>query len=312
MGAVAAFTLALWVPSRSGEAAVRRRIAGFVEGTTGGPIRLAQDTGGQRRWRARRAVRQLGQESGGGPLKALERKLADAQVAVTPNEYSVVVVVVSVVVALAAVVLSGGGPLAALAGLAVPLIAIFFLNWRASRIKGRFRDQLADTVSLLSSSVRTGHSVQQALEHVAHELPEPTRSAFQLVVREIGLGASMEESLVRLGERYPSEDLELLVTAVNVHATIGGSLAKVLDQTAATIRERVRIAAEVKALTAQQRYAAYVLALLPVFTMVMLQVISPDYGKELFSGALRFAVIGAGLLVVIGFLIMKRMATIDD
>lgn len=311
MGAVAAFTLALWVPSRSGEAAVRRRIAGFVEGATGRPMKLAQDTGGRARWRGARR-RQPAQEGSSGPWQFLERRLANAQLAVTPVEYTVVATAVTVVVLLGALVLTRGEPLAPLAAAAVPVVAILWLDWRSARIKARFRDQLADTVSLLASSVRTGHSVQVALEHVTQELPEPTRSAFSLVVREIGLGASMEEALIRLGERYPSDDLELLVTAVNVHSTIGGSLAKVLDQTAATIRERFRIAAEVKALTAQQRYAAYVLALLPVFTMVMLQIISPDYAKELFTGALRLAVIGAAVLVIVGFMIMKRMATIDD
>jgi tight adherence protein B len=161
--------------------------------------------------------------------------------------------------------------------------------------------------------VRTGHSVHQALEHVAREAPEPTRSAFAVAMREVGLGASMEDALTRLHERYPSEELELVTTAINVQATIGGSLVKVLDAAGETIRESTRMAAEVRALTAQQRYSAYVLALLPVFLLLLLKMLSPAYAEELFrEGAPRVALISAGVLVTSGFVIMRRMSGSED
>jgi tight adherence protein B len=110
----------------------------------------------------------------------------------------------------------------------------------------------------------------------------------------------------------PSDDLELIVSAVNVHHQIGGSLAKVIDAIADTIRGRDRIEGDIKSLTAQQRYSAYILTLLPVAAAGGLYLISPDYLAPLFdAGPLRAALIASIAMILAGFLILKRMARID-
>jgi tight adherence protein B len=159
---------------------------------------------------------------------------------------------------------------------------------RHARRQKAFRSQLGDSASQLAASVRAGHSLLQALEQVAREAPELSASAFTQVVREIGVGAAQDEALERLVKRFPSEDVELIVTATNVQHQVGGSLAKVLDDIAGTLRERVRIEGDISALTAQQRYSAYVLALLPVFVTVALFLISRLH-RAAVPGALRFA-----------------------
>jgi tight adherence protein B len=98
---------------------------------------------------------------------------------------------------------------------------------------------------------------------------------------------------------------------MDVQQQVGGSLSRVLDEIVTTLRERVRIEGDIKALTAQQRYSAYVLALLPVFVAIGLFAVSGDYAQHLLEGALRFAVAAAGLMVVAGFLIMQKIATVD-
>ena len=307
--AVVSLTLAFWMPMRGRELALRRRIDGAVIGAEARPRVLS--FGFASRLRQRSADMQPGTIQS-AVFKMIEGRIARAQIALTPAELLVAVAVLSV---------TAFGVLAALespvvglgAAAVVPVMALLFLAQRAGAIQRRFSEQLSDTVSLLANSVRAGHSVQQALEQVSHDAPEPTRSAFRLAVRELGLGASMEDSLARLLERYPSEDMELITTAINVHSVIGGSLVKILETTAATIRERTRMNAEVKALTAQQRYSAYVLALLPVVAFVGLRFLSPEYANELLKpGALRVAFIAACGLVVMGFLLMKGMAGSDD
>ncbi|HUG56549.1 MAG TPA: type II secretion system F family protein, partial [Candidatus Limnocylindrales bacterium] len=165
---------------------------------------------------------------------------------------------------------------------------------------------------LLASSVRGGHSLLQALEQVASQAPEPTRSAFALAVREIGLGASQEDALERLAERFPSEDLELIVSAINAHQQIGGSLAKMLEAIGQTIRERQHIAGDIRSFTSQQRYSAYVLSALPVAALLGLVMFSPDYIAVMFDDTgLRTALIVAAGMVFAGFFLMRRLATID-
>ena len=197
-------------------------------------------------------------------------------------------------------------------GLIGAFIPLWWIRRGHGRKLSRFKSQLPDTVGLLASSVRSGHSLPQALEHVAADAPEPTKEAFLLVGREIALGASQEDALERLSERYPSDDLKLIVAAINVQHQIGGSLAKILDSISETIRERIRIEGDIKALTAPQRVSAYVLCGLPVFVTLGLLLIGPDYVGPLFQpGPLRYALFSAISLVILGFLVMRAMTKID-
>jgi tight adherence protein B len=307
--AVVTLTLAFWLPMRRRELVLRRRIDGSVIGAASRPRSPA--FGLAARLRQRSADMQPGTIQS-AVFGMVERRIARAQIALTPGELLVAVMLLSATAFALATALEGPIPGVG-AAVVVPLMALLFLAQRAAAIQRRFAEQLSDTVSLLANSIRAGHSVQQGLEQVSHDAPEPTRSAFSLAVRELGLGASMEDALARLLERYPSEDMELITTAINVHSVIGGSLVKILETTAGTIRERNRMNAEIKSLTSQQRYSAYVLALLPVTAFVGLRFLSPEYANELLKpGALRIAFFAACGLVVFGFLIMRGMAAGDD
>jgi tight adherence protein B len=204
-----------------------------------------------------------------------------------------------------------GGLGALAAGTAGALLPLAWMARQDSGRQARFHAQLPDTLAMLASSVRAGHSLAQAIEQVATDSHEPTRGALAQVVREIGIGSAQDEALARLARRFPSEDLDLIVSAMDVQHQVGGSLSKVLDEIVGTLRERVRIEGDIKALTAQQRYSAYVLALLPVFVAIGLFAVSGDYAQLLLQGVLRYAVAAAALMVVVGFLIMRKIATVD-
>ncbi len=304
---MATFALGLWVPAYLRHRTVRRRLAGFVnQGTAGG---FAVDLGGRRR---SRATRRTVDERSRLAVRSIQQLIVRAQADVSIGEVVGAMAVLALLCFTLASVWTGslllGGAVAVL-GAGLPLV---YLRWQQQRVERKFVSQLLDTVGLLASSVRSGHSLLQALEHVTTEAPEPTRSAIALVVREVGLGASQEDALERLADRLPTDDLELIVSALNVHHQIGGSLAKVLDSISETIRERVRIAGDIQGLTAQQRYSAYILSLLPVAAAVALWVFSPDYVAPLLQpGPLRVLLFGAVGMVVLGFLVMRKMAKID-
>jgi tight adherence protein B len=304
---MATFALGLWVPAYLRHRTVRRRLAGFVnQGTTGG---FAVDLGGRRRSRAsRRTVDERSRLA----VRSIQQMIVRAQADVSVGE----VVGAMAVLALLSFTLASVWTDSLFVGAAVACVGatfpLLYLRWRRRRVERKFVSQLLDTVGLLASSVRSGHSLLQALEHVTTEAPEPTRSAIALVVREVGLGASQEDALERLADRLPTDDLELIVSALNVHHQIGGSLAKVLDSISDTIRERVRIEGDIRGLTAQQRYSAYILALLPIAAAASLWVFSPDYVGPLFQpGPLRVLLFAAAGMVALGFLVMRKMAKID-
>ena len=300
--AVLSLALAGMAPGHQRRRELAARLsAAVVTGT------MATDQGGRRRGRGSVRLRGV---TGRGVIGWMERRLDRAGMDAAPGEVFGAMALASV-----AGMLLGGltqGAIGAVAGgSAGILLPLAWIGRQDARRQRRFRAQLPDTVAMLAASVRSGHSLAQAIEQVASDSPEPTRSALAQVVREIGVGSAQEDALARLARRFPSEDLELITSAMDVQHQVGGSLSRVLEEIVTTLRERVRIEGDIRALTAQQRYSAYVLALLPVFVAIGLFAVSGDYAQLLLQGVLRFAVAGAGLMVVAGFLIMRKIATID-
>lgn len=304
--AIATFALGLWLPAYLRHRTLRQRLAGFVyAGTTAG---FALDAAGRRRRAVTRRVRGRKQPF----ARILSNRIALAHADVSPSEVIVATIILGVVAFVIASAFAGSITLGALAGLAAASAPMAWLELMHRRAIARFSTQLLDTILLLASSVRGGHSLLQALEQVASQAPEPTKTAFALAVREIGLGASQESALDRLAERFPSEDFVLIVSAINAHQQVGGSLAKMLDAIGQTVRERQHIAGDIKSFTSQQRYSAYVLSALPVAAMAALAAFSPDYISVMFEyDSLRLALAVAGAMVVAGFLLMRHLASIN-
>ena len=190
----------------------------------------------------------------------------------------------------------------------------FYLKRRMGKRLNEFNKQLPDVITLLANSLRAGSSFLQGVEMVSREARPPISEEFERVVREMNLGVSMTAALNNLVRRVASEDLELMVTAINIQSQVGGNLATVLDAIALTIRERVRIKGEIKTLTAQQRYSGYVITLLPVGLGLLLFLISPNYITPMFDKppelfglpmGVVFMIVGLISMTIGGFLIRK-------
>jgi tight adherence protein B len=194
----------------------------------------------------------------------------------------------------------------------------WFVGFRQRRRLNAFSRQLPDTITLLANSLRAGSSFLQGVELVTREARPPIAEEFERVVREMSLGVALQPALGNLVRRVASEDLELMVTAINIQSQVGGNLATVLDSIAYTIRERVRIVGEIKTLTAMQRYSGYVITLLPVGLAALLFLISPSYitvmlqkPPELFGlpTGIIFFILG-GISMAIGYVFIRRIVEI--
>jgi tight adherence protein B len=194
----------------------------------------------------------------------------------------------------------------------------FYLKYRQRKRLKAFASQLPDTITLLANSLRAGSSFLQGIELVTREARPPISEEFERVVREMQLGLALQPALNNLVRRVASEDLELMVTAIQIQSQVGGNLATVLDAIAHTIRERIRIIGEINTLTAMQRYSGYVITLLPIGLAGILFLISPQYitvmlesPPETFglpTGVVFFLV---GLLSMgIGYIFIRRIVDI--
>lgn len=194
----------------------------------------------------------------------------------------------------------------------------FYLKYRQGKRLKTFSEQLPDTITLLANSLRAGSSFLQGVELVSREARPPISEEFERVVREMNLGVALQPALQNLVRRVASEDLELMVTAINIQSQVGGNLATVLDSIAYTIRERVRIQGEIKTLTAMQRYSGYVITLLPVGLGAILMLISPSYFGRMFEPEPAIFGLPAGVIFLIigaismgfGYVLIRRIVDI--
>jgi len=170
-------------------------------------------------------------------------------------------------------------------------------------------------LNLMVNGLRAGYSTMQAMEAVGKEMPDPISSEFHRVVQEMQLGISMEDAFSNLLRRIDSEDLDLIIAAINVQREVGGNLAEILDIISYTIRERIRIKGEIRVLVTQVMYSGKFLSLLPVILSVALWFFNRDYLMTLFQPGNKicgFIVFGAAsILVVTGYFAMNKIADIE-
>jgi tight adherence protein B len=196
--------------------------------------------------------------------------------------------------------------------IAVLIVARLVVSMRTTKRRGLFADQLDDTLQLVASGLRAGHSLVRALDAVAREAESPTAEEFARVVNENRLGRDVSDALTDVATRMRSDDLAWVAQAVAVHREVGGNLGEVLDHAGETIRERGRIRRQVKALSAEGRVSAYILIALPVFVAVLLAVVSPHYIGQLVTTPLGWVLLGISLvLFVVGTIWMRRVVRVD-
>lgn len=246
----------------------------------------------------------------------IAESLAQADLKLRPAEYLALIVIVSFGLAFVAWFIGGRSIISALIGAIVGgIIPRTYVSRQQNKRLTTFNNQLPDMLNLVVNGLRAGYSTMQALEAVSKELPPPMCDEFRRVVQEMQLGLSMEQTLANLHRRIPSDDLDLIITAINVQREVGGNLAEILDTISYTIRERIRIQGEIKVLTSQVMYSGRFLAMLPLILMGLLWFANREYLLSFFEpGNLLCGVIMlsiAGVMVLAGYIVMTRLADIE-
>ena len=246
----------------------------------------------------------------------ISKNLARADIKMKAGEYIALIIISAFFFGLIAWFISGMNVLFGLIGV---IIGLFPPGWYVGMQQGKrltkFDEQIGDMLNLMVNGLRAGYSTMQAMEAVSKELPPPICDEFRRVVQEMQLGVPMQIALDNLLRRIPSNDLDLVITAINVQREVGGNLAEILDTISYTIRERVRIKGEIKVLTSQVMYSGQFLALMPVFVIMILYVLNREYMMEFFNpvnGVCGWgALILSGGLIVAGYFVMRKLADID-
>lgn len=242
----------------------------------------------------------------------LATQLARADVKMTVGEFFASTVILVVSGTAIAYLLTRDPIIAAGAFLLCFLGPRIWLALRRGRRLKAFNNQLSDTINLMVNSLRAGYSVLQAMEAVSNEMGEPIATEFARVVQEQQLGLSMEQALANMLRRIPSDDLDMMITAINVQREVGGNLAEVLDSISHTIRERVRIQGEIRSLTAMSRWSGYLVSAVPFVLVVVIYLIQPEFMSVLFQERCGWVMIGVAVVgMIVGYIAIRKIVNID-
>ena len=312
--------------SRQGDTATQQRLGQFVGGLGDEATEDAdQDKSrGSAPSALTQSLEHAIEERGLGRNMATELARADLKITVA-EFWALNIISILGVGALAAIIYRGNFLLILVGLVAGFFIPKIFIKTRKKRRLKAFNNQLGDGLTLMANGLRAGYSLLQAMEAVGREMPAPLSIEFRRVVREIGLGVDNDRAFNNLLRRVPSDDLDLVVTAIAVQQEIGGNLSEILETIGEVIRERVRIKGEIQVLTAQGQLSGYVISFLPIALGFILYAMNGEYigrmiytcesrgvSDELCSQPCGWILIGAALFgIATGFFAIQKIIDIE-
>ncbi|WFB35643.1 type II secretion system F family protein [Kiritimatiellota bacterium B12222] len=191
----------------------------------------------------------------------------------------------------------------------IPILTIKFL--KAKRLE-QFNLQLTEALVTMSNSLRAGFSVQQAFETIVQEGRKPISQEFGMFIQQTRVGVRFEDALANMEERVGSEDLTLMIRAIEISRQTGGNLTEVFDIIATTIRERSRIEGKIKSMTAMGRLQGIVVGLVPIFLLVIMTMIDPQMMMNFFNNYLGMALmVLVVVLLSVGFYVIHKIVSIE-
>jgi tight adherence protein B len=195
--------------------------------------------------------------------------------------------------------------------LMVGLIPIAYIRFLRSRRIAKFEDQLPDAIDLFTRTMRAGHNIHSGLETIATETSDPVKMEFKKLMEQLALGAPLETALHDLGDRLPIIDLKFFITGLVLQRQTGANMVGVLENLSLLVRERLNMAAKMKAHTAQQRFSAGLLCGLPFVVGIGFWFLKPEYMQLLFSDPLGSKFLTYAIISeTIGILVIRKMSNV--
>ena len=191
------------------------------------------------------------------------------------------------------------------------MVMVVYLFYLAKKRTKQFSKQLPDAIVMISNALKAGFTFTQAMSIITKELGGTIGEEFSQTLQEIQLGISLESALNNMNQRVDNADFDLMITAVLIQRQVGGNLSQIIDNIGNTIRERIKLQNEIKALTAEGILSGWVIGLLPVFLLAVMIFMNPHY----FDGVLnapwgKILIIVAVISEVIGAIIIKKLVNV--
>ena len=247
---------------------------------------------------------------GWGKGDNLQRQLLQADIYLPPNTFICIAILLA---GLGFMIgwLVGIWALSMGASFLLGILPLMFMRWKRKRKTLKIERHMPDAMELLARSLRAGHTLSGTLDLVSQEISAPLGTEMRITYDEQKLGLSLPQAFRRMGERVASQDLRFFVTAVIIQSDTGGNLSEILDNIGLIIRDRLKLKGKVQGLTAEGRFSALILSLLPLVTFAALYAVNRKYVMLLFQDPMGTKLLTVAIIsICIGIFIMKRMVTI--
>lgn len=199
-----------------------------------------------------------------------------------------------------------------LAGYAAWQLPDALLRIAKQRRLQRFNEQLVDSLMNMSNALKAGFSILQSFETVVRQGRNPISQEFGVFLHQVRIGVNIDDALANLQVRVGSEDLTLMVSAIEIARQTGGNLTEVFEKIAHTIRERMRIETRIRTLTAMGRLQAIVIGAMPIVLGLAVFFLDPSMMLTFIHSTFGMVILGiAAAFEVIGVLIIRRIIRID-
>ena len=187
-----------------------------------------------------------------------------------------------------------------------------YARWLNARYVRKFDEQLTDALGTMSNALRAGFSISQAFESVAEADLHPISDEFELLLQQLRVGMSFDDALASLEKRIGSDDLTLVVTAIDIARKTGGNLTEVFGKISETIRERMRIERRVLTLTAQGRLQGWIVGCMPVVVALAMVFFRPEVMiPYLHTPAGLASMAAVAVLLALGAAVIRKIIRID-
>lgn len=309
----AGLVFALAYPYFAGDRAKDKRVEGIKDTRArrvSAAASLASDAAANRKRSVAESLKEIDSRKKSKEKVSLATRIERAGFDATPRDYWIASAICGVVAAAA----SHFGLAAPLMGTAVAAFVgtlgfpRWFLKKATARRQAKFLAELANSIDIVVRGVKSGLPLNDCLQIIARESPEPVCSEFREVVEQQRLGVSLAEGLDRMCDRMPLAEVRFLAIVIAIQQSAGGNLSEALGNLSGVLRDRVRLQMKVKALSAEAKASAMVLASLPPMVMTMVYATSPDYIMPLFNTTMgKFMLLVGACWMTMGILIMRKM-----
>ena len=311
--AVSALVFVFVYPYFSADRKGELRLRGLSEGSGPNALQAARDVAANRRKAVSETLKELESRQKDFEKISLRLRLQRAGLSITPKVYWLASIVCGLTLALLVELLLPPSGTRQLLALAVGIIGVFgvprwFLSKLTKRRQAKFTSELANAVELIVRGVKSGLPLNECLATIARESVEPLAGEFREVVEQQRVGVPLAEALERLNTRMPLAEVRFLSIVIAIQQQAGGNLSEALGNLATVLRDRFRLQMKVKALSAEAKASALVLASLPPTVVFMVYGASPDYIMPLFATRTgNFMLLFSACWMLIGILVMRKM-----